>query len=458
MYRYINLGARLPLHIDGMGSIKQLNMDFSFFTPGQLMDYSPYVENARWASIHTWIFTAFCIGTLLEAYIYSLPYIATTWVKVPIELDALIAVWSPLWLLIGGMTAGPLADRIGRKTTFYVTLSTYVIGAALLIVSSNIIEVLISLAILLFAAGGEYNTILVSTHELFPRKSRSRALFFELNFTNVGGIVATTLALLAISSVTSQKLLLGSTVILVAAVIFLVRLRLPESIMWLEKTGEKGRAENEFKAYYSSITESSNADETRLDRKPHRLFRLVVGGILGWSYTAGFSLGVLAIGPYFFPSLTDYLILVSGIASFGGGFIGLISDRLSRMGMLIYSMVGMIAMTSLFLLTQKLWLTDMLIFWTLFVVLNVFINIFFLTEDTLKSEIWPTEGRGTFTGLVRVISLGGSIPVIFLASALPISLYLWAELGVFAAGIATAISWRLWGVETGMGRSVRMWG
>lgn len=407
--------------------------------------------------MHTWVFTAFCIGTLLEAYIYSLPYIATGWVTVPRYLDALISVWSPLWLLVGGIAAGPIADSIGRRNTFYVTLSTYVLGAAILIAITNLLGIFVSLAILLFAAGGEYNTILVSTHEIFPKKSRSRALFFELNFTNVGGIVATALAIASISSIPDDKLLLGSTIIAVAAVIFLVRLRLPESIMWLEKTRGEERAAEEYRTHYSDQAVAASADNAHL-RRPGYGLRLVAGGVLGWSYTAGFSLGVLAIGPYFFPSLTDYLILISGISAFAGGFIGFLSDRLSRRSMLIYSMLGMILMTALFILTEKTWLADMLVFWALFVVLNVFINIFFLTEDTLKSEIWPVKGRGTFTGLVRVISLGGSIPVIFLASALPISQYLYAEMGVFAAGLAAAIAWRIWGVETGKGSSVLVWG
>jgi MFS family permease len=431
-----------------------------------LADYSTYVENAKWSSLHSWIFTAFCVGTLLEAYIYSLPYIATTWVKFPIYLIALISVWSPLWLLVGGIAAGPLADRIGRKKTFYVTLSTYVVGALVLIAAYDFVEILIALAILLLAAGGEYNTILVSTHELFPKKHRSKALYLELNFTNVGGIVATALAIVAITSVSSQKLLLGISVIAVALVIFLIRLRLPESVMWLEKSGEENTAGREFAEYYDGSPETVKAGETHFTKEaepgerkhPGKAFRLAVGGIIGWSYTAGFSLGVLAIGPYFFPSLTDYIILISGVSAFLGGFIGIFSDRLSRRNMLTYSIIGMIVVTFLFIVTEKVWLVDMIVFWLLFVVLNIMINIFFLTEDTLKSEVWPVKGRGTFTGIVRVISLGGSIPVIFLASELPIGDYLWAELGIFALGLAAAVAWRLRGVETGEGQSVRMWG
>ncbi|WP_201779490.1 hypothetical protein [Acidiplasma cupricumulans] len=82
------------------------------------MDPSVQVEDLKWTPVHTLLFIAFSIGTTVEAYIYSLSYIATSWVAMPRTLLGLLAVWPPLWLLLGGAVSGPLADWIGRKKHF----------------------------------------------------------------------------------------------------------------------------------------------------------------------------------------------------------------------------------------------------------------------------------------------------------------------------------------------------
>ncbi|HII81757.1 MAG TPA: MFS transporter, partial [Ferroplasma sp.] len=153
------------------------------------MNPAAEVEDLKWSPVHSLLFLSFSIGTGVEAYIYSLSYIATSWVAMPRSLLALLAVWPPLWLLIGGAFAGPLADWIGRKKTLFITLGIYAAGATGLIFSYTYATILIFIGLLLFASGGEYNTILTATHELFPRKYRSRVLFLELNFTNIGGSV-----------------------------------------------------------------------------------------------------------------------------------------------------------------------------------------------------------------------------------------------------------------------------
>ncbi|WP_201779489.1 MFS transporter [Acidiplasma cupricumulans] len=134
-----------------------------------------------------------------------------------------------------------------KEKTLFITLGIYVIGAIGLIFSFTYITILIFVGLLLFAAGGEYNTILTATHELFPRRHRSRALFLELNFTNIGGSIAAILALLAISSIFDQRVLLGVTLLISILIMYIIRLRLPESVMWLEARGHINQAGDELK-------------------------------------------------------------------------------------------------------------------------------------------------------------------------------------------------------------------
>ena len=75
----------------------------------------------KWSGIHTITFIVFSLSTTIEAYIYSISYLATGWVVTPRYLTALLAVLAPLWLLIGGATAGPLPEAVGRRRTLYLT-------------------------------------------------------------------------------------------------------------------------------------------------------------------------------------------------------------------------------------------------------------------------------------------------------------------------------------------------
>ncbi len=419
------------------------------------MESASVVEDLNWSKVHSLLFLAFSIGALIEAYVYSLSYIATGWVVMPRSLLAILALWPPLWLLIGGAVSGPLADKVGRKKTLFITLAIYSLGALGLIFSYTYITILIFIGLLLFASGGEYNTILTATHELFPRKYRSRALFLELNFTNIGGSIAAILALLAISSIVAQRELLGITLLVSILIMYIIRLRLPESVMWLESKGEFNSAKSQLEKYYNATPEKDTI--VKPTKLPSLKFRIIIGGIIGWAYTAGFTLIVLTLGPYFFPSLTEWLIFIFGVVAFIAGFIGLLADKFNRKRFLLISAILVVIFAYLFIPTLKIWIIHTLVFWFLFIGVSVFINIYFLAEDTLKSEMWPTRRRGLYSASVRVISLGGSIPVIFLVVNLPIVYYMWVGIGIFASGLAAAVAWYIWGIDTGKGKSVRIW-
>jgi len=104
------------------------------------------------------------------------------------------------------------------------------------------------------------------------------------------------------------------------------------------------------------------------------------------------------------------------------------------------------------------WTSNLNLFWPLYITFSILVNAYFLTEDTLKSEYWRVSRRGTFTALVRVISLGGSIPVIFTSAYIPINMYLIMDTAIFSVGTAASILWYIAGIETGRGVSVRVWG
>nr|MDA8332261.1 MFS transporter [Candidatus Dormibacteraeota bacterium] len=142
----------------------------------------------RWTATDSWNFASFCIGMLLESYVFGTATIATGWVHTPVVLRSLLLSWSPIWQILGIAALGPVSDRVGRRPVFFATLTLYGLGGLGLIFSSSYQLILISLAVMLFASGGELNGILVSSHEVMPARHRGKTMMLAINCANLGGL------------------------------------------------------------------------------------------------------------------------------------------------------------------------------------------------------------------------------------------------------------------------------
>ncbi len=210
-------------------------------------------RDERWVPTDTWLFVSFALGYTLEAYIFTMAPIATGWVKEPAALRSLLLAWAPIWLIIGIGIAGPVGDWLGRRTTFYITMAIYGIGAIGLIFSSTYALILTFLAILLMAAGGEMNMIMVAVHETMPTKHRSKAAMLGVNFINLGGLVVAVVDLSSsATSVNFQRGMVAATLLAILAALLFVRRRTPESPRWLLRKGRAEQAAAELARFYGA--------------------------------------------------------------------------------------------------------------------------------------------------------------------------------------------------------------
>ncbi|BBE42097.1 MFS transporter [Conexivisphaera calida] len=409
-------------------------------------------EVLPWSRVHTISFATFAAGAALEAYVYALSYVAVSWAPVPRAFLPLLAIWSPLWILSGGVLSGVIADRLGRRRSLYVNYALYISGAVLLSLASSFAFLLFSLSLLLFAAGGEYNSILTASHELFPRTHRAKALALGLNFANAGGIVV------ALLSWSASRVAVAATAGAAAVILLALRLRVPESVMWLERRSGPGRAELELRRYgpksSPSPSPASPVTPPPSTGAPSSALRFIAFSAMGWSYTAAFTMVSLALGPYFMPTATDALILVASAAAFASGLLGFLFDRVGRRLPLVVSSSASLALLALLVSCGS---SSASLFWPTFAALNASLNVFWLLEDVLKSEAWPVPSRGTLTALVRASSLIAVLPIVYLSSYLSLDDYLALSLGAAAVGLVASIVWYRWGVETGRGSSVLIW-
>ena len=425
-----------------------------------MMSETTGVREERWTPTDSWSFWAFGLGMLLEAYIFGMATIATGWVAMPPHLRSLLLAWAPLWLIIGIAVAGPLADRVGRKNTFYMTMALYGLGAIGIVFSGSYVLILVFLAVLLFAAGGEMNTIMAASHEVMPTKHRGKTMMMEINFINLGGFLLALVSLLsAYHAVAFQRGMIAVTILVVLFVLFLARHHTPESIRWLERRGLDARARQEAEKYYG-LEEYQVRQALRQHPTPPAGpgvslgVRLYATTAIAFAGTAGFGLMTYVLGPSYFSGYTAWILLVATGVGFFSGFLGLLADSWSRKSMLLWGYGGTFVITALIYATVSQWTRTIGIFWLLLVVLNLFVNISYLTEDTLKGEVWPTARRGTYTALVRFVSIGLYILTIYLTQHYTLHQYMLFNLVIWAIGLSGAVLWALKGHETGQGATI----
>ena len=419
----------------------------------------------HWLPTDSWNFASFVLGMLLEAYIFGMATIATGWVTMPPTMRSLLLSWAPLWLIIGIAVAGPLSDRLGRKATFYLTMTLYGIGAVGLAFSFSYPLILTFLAIMLFAAGGEMNTIMTASHEVMPHKHRGKTMMLEINGINLGGLILAVVSLLSASQgVPFQRGMIAVTFLVVLGILFFARRNTPESIRWLRSRGDETRAQAEIARYYGAeeyrAREAAAAAATAaaeasavIQRAPMglRLFATISTSFAG---AAGFGLMTYVLGPSHFPKLSAAILLVATLTGFISGFIAFWADRWSRKQLLLIGYAGSFLATLVIAIASGAWAASAGLFFFLLIILNVFVNIGYLTEDTLKGEVWPTRRRGTYTALVRFVSIGLYIATIYITQSFSLSGFTFFSVAVWAVGLAGAIAWFVGGVETGKGTSL----
>ena len=426
--------------------------------------------DARWTRKTTWMFISFVLGLALESYVFSLASIAIYWVTMPKALGELLLAWAPIWLIIGIILAGPFSDKYGRKITLYATLALYAIGGIVLFFGYSYVVILISLALMLIAGGGEMNSIMVASHELMPRKHRGKATMMIINGINFGGTVLAIVALATAaitgkSAVAVQRDVVAIAVLIVVAILFATRVSMPESFLWLQKKGRTQQLDKTITSYFGSevyadavikeVVESA-APPIRPASPGYLWFTMIIMIIVAAANTIGFGLMAYALAFAFFPHLQPAVLAVFEGAGFVIGFLGLIADRVSRKKFLFWSFLGTFAMTVIVGLTTKAWQHDMTLFWILLIILAGVNSLCYLTEDTVKAEVWPTLHRGTLTAVARFISIGLYIPTIYITANMSTTHYILFNAAVWLVGTLAAAAWLIWGRETGHGVSIQV--
>ena len=143
-------------------------------------------------------------------------------------------------MALGAVISGTVADRIGRKKVFTITVLLYSIASAFCALSWNYQSLLVFRFLVGFGLGGELPVAATLVSEYAPSRVRGRFIVLLESFWGLGWIVAACIAYFFIPVYGwRMAFLIGA---LPALYVCLIRLHMPESVRYLLTRGRVDEA------------------------------------------------------------------------------------------------------------------------------------------------------------------------------------------------------------------------
>ena len=182
-----------------------------------------------------WLFDAMDTGLIA----FVLPVLAREWSLTPAQVGWIGSI-GLIGMALGAVLAGTIADRIGRKQVFTITVLLYSISTGLCAVAWSYESLLVFRFLVGFGLGGELPVAATLMSEYAPARLRGRFIVLLESFWGLGWLVAACIAYLLIPVFGWQAaFFIGA---LPALYVFLLRLHMPESIRYLLAKGRVDEA------------------------------------------------------------------------------------------------------------------------------------------------------------------------------------------------------------------------
>src|SRR5690349_19828103 len=187
----------------------------------------------------------------------------------------------------GALFFGRLADRIGRKRLFMLTLGIFMAGSVLTAFSPNFAWFLVCRVITGAGVGGEYSAIHSAVDELIPARVRGAVDLVIGGSYWIGTILGALASLVLLNenlfpANVGWRLAFGLSAVMGFAIL-LVRRNVPESPRWLFLHGHEVEAERVTKDIERQVVESTRQELIA----PRRTIRVRQRGPMGIGEIAG---------------------------------------------------------------------------------------------------------------------------------------------------------------------------
>lgn len=203
------------------------------------------LENLPFSRWHLKLLTAGGLGVLFDSLdagiiAFILPALAKAWNLTPQQMGT-IGSAGLFGMAVGAAVAGSVADRLGRKTVFMITLLVFGISTGLSALSTSVGMLLVLRFLTGFGVGGEPPVANTLTSEFSPVKYRGRMIALQNSFWAIGWTIAALTAFMLIPKYGWQiGFLVGATP---AFYVLWLRRAVPESVRYLVKMGRVQEAE-----------------------------------------------------------------------------------------------------------------------------------------------------------------------------------------------------------------------
>lgn len=182
-----------------------------------------------------WLFDSMDTGLIA----FILPVLAKEWGLAPGQMG-LIGSIGLIGMALGAVISGTVADRIGRKKVFTITVLLYSIASAFCALSWNYQSLLVFRFLVGFGLGGELPVAATLVSEYAPSHVRGRFIVLLESFWGLGWIAAACIAYFFIPVYGwRMAFLIGA---LPALYVCLIRLHMPESVRYLLTRGRVDEA------------------------------------------------------------------------------------------------------------------------------------------------------------------------------------------------------------------------
>ncbi|MFP3265394.1 MAG: MFS transporter, partial [Acidilobus sp.] len=363
--------------------------------------------------------------------------VVAIWSSAPQWADTLMFLMIPVGTLIGNLTVGRLADVIGRKPSFIVTLALYGLGslAALLALEYRwpLAALIASLAVAQVGLGGEMPAVLAYLAEVFGRGQRTAALILITDISNLGVLIDGLIMMLYQSNVIPVSAAIYSLAVTLGAaiaVLLVTRFLLPESPEW------------------ESLPEEARGRVVGPGEGPGLAFRVAVLTSLVIATALTYAFLALTIGPYLFPRSTGLLLVIYNVGELVGGPLALAVLRpAGSRALTAVSYVGGLASMAVAAAVLGYVAHSFMLFTYLLLVNGVFGEMAWAARVILEPLAFPVGYRGTAIAIVRVVPYALYAASVFYLANFTQLQYMIYNVVLWAVGATASIAWYLRGPE-----------
>ncbi len=441
------------------------------------MNVGDVLDRAQWSTVHVRIAAALGVAWILDGFETTVTGPVLANVAHELHFSSALAAWvNPIYtmgMLAGAIIFGLLADRLGRRRLFMITLAIYAVATVLTGCSWDFRSLAFFRFLTGIGIGGEYGAINSAIEEFVPGRFRGRVDGAINASWNIGAIVAAAAALIALGFLPSgawRAVFWFGAVVALAVVI--VRNSVPESPRWLASHGRLGEARATLAKLFprdgheiQRVTGAHDAapplgvvgEIAQLWRRTPA--RLVFSFILNLAQVMPYY-GILAIGGIaIFPAvgLHGKAIPLLYLGSAGVGFCGQLvmawlSDAWGRRPTMLAAFTGAAVLCGALASAR-----DPRTFVVTFLIFGAFSAACGAGAYVVIAELFPTRLRATGIGLSVAVGRIGAIvaPLLFFALNARFAVgSVFAAMGaIFAIGAVAMLWWYRYGVE-GRGRSL----